>query len=401
MKDILPILKSFKVRFSAPFLLALQIAVTFTLLVNAFFMIEQKVAMTSKPSGVDEANIIRIAANHPYQGDESIARLDETIAGIQALPAVQQVSFVNSVPLAGRGRTDGVSRTAEGRRETWTATFLTDAQILSTLGLKLIAGQDFTLGEERTVNYQAQSVSTPIIISKALAERLYPEDWQKALGQTLYLSAVAHPIKGIVEHLNGPWGWWHSAEIAVIKPVREADVILTLVARALPGQSDEAIGQIRSYLMQMPGRQIHQLDKFVDIRAKNYEKETASLNTLWIVLSALSFVTILGIFGQARFAIMKRRKHIGIRRALGASHWHVLRYFLTENLLITCVGVLFGVIFAIVLNQHTITRFDFSLIPATYFVFGGVFCVVLGQLAVLLPAWQASQLSPAIATRSV
>lgn len=401
MKDILPILKSFKVRLSGPLLLALQIAVTFTLLVNAFFMIEQKTAMTSKPSGVDEANIIRVTANHPYQGEESIARLDEVLAGIRALPGVQHVSYLNSLPLAGRGIADGVARSAEGRRETWTATFFADAQGLTTLGLNLIAGQDFTLSEERTVNYQAQSVAAPIIISKALAERLYPDDWQQALGQTLFLSTTPHPVKGIVEHLNGPWGWWHSGEISVIKPVREADQILTLVVRAMPNQSEEVITHIRSYLMQTPGRLIHQLDKFSEIRAKNYEKETASLNTLWAVLLALSFVTALGIFGQARFAIMKRRKHIGVRRALGASHWHVLRYFLTENFMITLVGVLFGVIFAIVLNQHTITRFEFSLIPAPYFFIGGVFCLILGQLAVLLPAWQASRLSPAIATRSV
>ncbi|WP_462152923.1 ABC transporter permease [Pseudoalteromonas xiamenensis] len=401
MRDLKPILKTIKVRLMGPALLALQIAVTFTILVNAFFMIEQKEAMISKPSGVDEANIFRVLSNQPFPKEEYEARLDETIEAIRSIPGVQAVSMLNTLPLAGFGTYDELTRTPEGRRETWTATFMGSTDAYQTLGLELVAGQGFTKQDEITVAFEAQSHPSDVLVTKALAEKLYPDNWEEALGKTIYLTMIPHQIKGILAEMNGPWGTWFAAKISVLKPVRDANEVLPLAVRAEPGEIDVVMERVKEYLLKTPRRQITYLDKFVDIKAKNYQRESAALNTLWIVLLGLTFVTALGIFGQSRFAIMKRRKQIGVRRALGASQWHVLRYFLTENAIVTSIGILFGCVFAIVLNQYTVSHFEFNLIPAGYFVFGAAFCLVLGQVGVLVPALQASRLSPAIATRTV
>ena len=60
------------------------------------------------------------------------------------------------------------------------------------------------------------------------------------------------------------------------------------------------------------------------------------------MINMLTAVTALGIVGLASFSVNRRTRQIGIRRALGASKVAVLRYFMTENLMISLVGVLIG-----------------------------------------------------------
>ena len=52
----------------------------------------------------------------------------------------------------------------------------------------------------------------------------------------------------------------------------------------------------------------------------------------------------LGIVGLASFNVARRTKQIGTRRALGASRPAILRYFLLENFLVSCVGITGGAV---------------------------------------------------------
>ncbi|MEW5313571.1 MAG: hypothetical protein WDW38_005129 [Sanguina aurantia] len=57
------------------------------------------------------------------------------------------------------------------------------------------------------------------------------------------------------------------------------------------------------------------------------------------VILALLLVTALGIAGLASFWVQLRRRHIGIRRAIGATRGDILRYFQIENFLIVSFGI--------------------------------------------------------------
>jgi putative ABC transport system permease protein len=47
---------------------------------------------------------------------------------------------------------------------------------------------------------------------------------------------------------------------------------------------------------------------------------------------------------MASLWVTQRRKQIGVRRALGARRIDILRYFITENFMITSAGVFGGVL---------------------------------------------------------
>jgi putative ABC transport system permease protein len=119
------------------------------------------------------------------------------------------------------------------------------------------------------------------------------------------------------------------------------------------------------------------------------------------VIAILTAVTGLGIVGLAWFSVTQRRKQIGTRRALGATRFDIVRYFMVENWIITSIGIAIGIVGAVTLNWFLDTEYSTGRVPLWYLPVGMVALWLLGQLAVLLPARRAAGIPPALATRSV
>jgi len=119
------------------------------------------------------------------------------------------------------------------------------------------------------------------------------------------------------------------------------------------------------------------------------------------VIITLGGVTGLGIVGLAWFSVTQRRKQIGTRRALGATRGDIVRYFLVENGMITMTGLVVGLAGTVALNWFLDTQYEVGRLPLWYLPAGMLMLWLLSQLAVLLPARRASNIPPALATRSV
>jgi putative ABC transport system permease protein len=112
-------------------------------------------------------------------------------------------------------------------------------------------------------------------------------------------------------------------------------------------------------------------------------------------------VTVVGIVGLAAFTVATRTKQLGTRRAIGATKFHILRYFLVENFLITSTGALIGCALALAGGIELSILYRMPRLPLLYLVGGVVALWLVGLLAVWLPARRAAAISPAVATRTV
>ncbi len=137
-----------------------------------------------------------------------------------------------------------------------------------------------------------------------------------------------------------------------------------------------------------------------EVRAERYRADIALSWMLITVSVLLLLITASGIVGMASLWVQQRRKQIGVRRALGARKVDILRYFLTENIMITTCGVSAGMLLAIGLNQVLVNKLEMAKLPVPYMLGGAVVFFILGVIAVYGPAWRAASISPAMATRS-
>ncbi|KZN66867.1 ABC transporter permease [Pseudoalteromonas luteoviolacea] len=401
MKDFKPILKTLWKNKTSPILLVIQIAVAFTILINVSHMAVNKWQEIHKPSGLDEANIFTFTANLPVEPEGYKARLEQDFADILELSSVENVMATNSIPLTNWGLGLALNRTESDESYiTYAGIYSMTANFVETLGLDVILGRQFEQAEMVLSSADYTVLSSTLMVTKAIAEKISPEDWTQTVGKTIYIHGRPYQIIGVVDELIATWPNWLRNERSIIFPAYSLTKESKFMVKAREGQLKQAMEEVHTLLMRHPGRIIDKLDAFSHTRDSGYKPMASSLIILCAVTIGLVVITMLGTFGQARFAILRRKRQIGTRRALGATKWQIVRYYMLENIVITSLGILFGAIFAVLLNVKLMDFFELLSVPSEYFLFGAVAVLVAGQFAVIPPALGAANISPASATRS-
>jgi len=408
--EIRPILSALMRSKTGPVLVAIQVALSMAILANAMYVVNVRQQNSARPTGVaDEQSVFWMRVrNIDNAGPEEIqATSERELAALRAVPGVVSVAEVNQVPLTDSGNSNSVASDRKQLQPTGNAAaYDSPGNLVKTWGLKLVEGRDFK--PEETVNFDPNKdgqLPNSVIITKALADKLFPG--QPALGKTMYqgVGEEAQPLQviGVVERLQTPWAQSdETAEYSQIRALRYLGSNTAMfTVRAEPGQIDRVMREAEEAVRKSsPTPKIIDSKSLAEQRVECYRGDHRLAWMLITVSSLLLLVTSSGIVGIASLWVTQRRKQIGVRRALGARRVDILRYFITENILITSGGVLAGVMLAVALNQLMVTRLEMARLPLGYLVAGAGLFWALGIAAVYGPAWRAASISPAMATRT-
>ncbi|HJU25623.1 MAG TPA: ABC transporter permease [Rhodanobacteraceae bacterium] len=415
-----PILAALRKHKAGVVLIALQIALTLAIVCNAIFIIGQRIQRIERPTGMNEDNLFLITqlwVGAPTGDDQaSVNKLDSLlrtdIAALRNVPNVESVTTMNTIPLINSSWTNGVSLKPKQPHSTAHAAFyFGDENMMSTMGVQLAAGRAFTAADVQNRGMRAKDQPPIIIISQALADKLFPKG--NAVGKSVYLAdnTVPSTIIGVVKRLqvSSADSWtneftWNT----VLEPIRLNSNFSRYLVRAKPGRLQSAMKEARKALFDAnPMRVIddsaehNSIRSFAEIRAKAYRADRGMAILMGVICVILLAVTGAGIVGLTSFWVGQRHKQIGVRRALGARKIDILHYFQTENLLIAGGGAVAGIILAVGLNLWLMHHYEMDRMPVLY-VLGGVAVVLaLGQAAVFAPARRAANVPPVVATRTV
>jgi putative ABC transport system permease protein len=403
--EIGPIWRALMRNKTAYFLIALQIAVTMAIMVNAVAIIQERGRLMARPSGVDEPNIFHLESTGFTLDFDERAAVTEDLEAIRAMPGVVDAIASNTVPLRNGGwSSDIATEPGDDVDGTGVAIYFTDEHGIGTYGLNLIAGENFTPTD--IVWYGISSARWPPlgIISREAATILFPDTpVHEIVGKTVYINNdQAIRIAGIVERLQAAWKSWEGVERSMLVPAFLEGDGMRYVVRTEPGYRDELMPQVEQKLAEInDGRIIRDLMTMDDTRERSYLEDAAMIKLLVFIVSLLTAITALGIVGLASFSVARRTRQIGTRRALGASRPAILRYFMLENFMVSSVGILAGGILAVAMNIWMVQTFE--LTPIGWYIIPLAMLVLwlVGQAAVYGPARRASMVPPAVATRSV
>jgi putative ABC transport system permease protein len=398
---------------TGPLLVAAQVALTLAVVVNMAYIVQQKLQDANKPTGLDLKDTFWIATEASTADYNYPAAVKADLAYLNSLPGVVAASTVNNVPQTW-SNTDlpfaaDPQTLLNPNGGVFGTLYLGTDKLIDALGLKLVAGRNF---EATTVlppaaDYGAALAAwaPEIIVTRVFADKLFPKG--DALGKTVYVGLVnkSAVIVGIVEQMRAnpvPSQYDQFATQIVILPVIAPGPDGHYTVRAKPGRRDQLMAEVdKNFAGLQPGRFVDRLEAY-EVTAENARQ---GYRASAIILSVATFfvviVTIVGIVGLAAFSVASRTKQLGTRRAIGARKFHILRYFLVENWIITTGGVVLGCILALAAGVQLSRMFQIPQLPLFYLVGGVLLLWIVGLLAVLLPALRAASISPAVATRTV
>ena len=385
-------------------LVAFQIAIGLAVLVNAVYVVKQRVEKINRPTGMDTANMIWVASAGFTQGFDYDASWREDIATIRALPGVKAASVISNIPLSGGGSSSGYQAKpgqATPEESIPGNTYLIDEQGVAALGITLSAGRAFEPQEIQPPS-DTFDEGSQAIVTKAFAKDLFPND-PNPLGKTFY-DGLSKPITivGVIEHMHGAWVGWDKLDHIVLFPRIKNGPTAVYVVRTEPGRRDAVMRDIEAKLGNSnPDRLLRWVRPFDYFINQSYLDDRNMAIFLVSVTSALLAITALGIFGLATFNVSTRIRQIGTRRAVGARRLDIVRHFLVENWMVTTAGVIAGCGAALGVGYWISVKYELPRLDLYYLV-GGVLAIwLIGLAAALQPARRASAISPAVASRTV
>jgi predicted permease len=380
-----------------------EVALSLILLIGAGLMIRSFWKLQNVDPGCDISNTITmnlgLSSVRYSEPQQQAAFFDRVLEQMGSLPGVVSVASTTTLPLAGGGSTQPF--TIEGRPAATVAeqpmalTRYISPDYFRTLGIPLKEGRFFT--------EQDRNATAPvIIISEAMARQFWPG--QSPIGQrltpTFHDKEGPRQIIGVVGDVKAQGLDAETSPMMYMPYKQDPRPFATLVARTTtnPQGFVQAISQA-----------VYGIDKEQALRnVRTMEQVMADSMSgrrfnmmLLIVFAALALVlAAVGVYGVMNYAVVLRKRELGIRIALGAQAGDVLRLVLSQGLILTLIGIGVGLAAAYGLTRlmegllYGVTATDL----VTFVSVGGVL-VAMGLLASYLPARRAMKVDPMIALR--
>ncbi len=403
--NIRPVFSSARRNLAATLLVVLQVAIALAVLVNATWIVQQRLRILNTPTGMDDANLLAVMSVSFTKRFNYDASLRADLAYLRGLNGVVAAAPVDAVPFSHTGATVDVWTNPEQKGPpNGINTLSTDEQGMKALGVHLLAGRGFQ-ADEILPPVSEQNITDFVpsaIVTQAVADALFPG--RNALGEQIY-DPVGKPatIIGIMANMTGsaPPGLDKVDRVALIPRLPALHGVIYLV-RTAPDRRDQLLPLIEAHLSSSnPDRVI----KWVRTVQRYKNRLYLSDHNMEIFLISVTLLvlttTSIGIFGLSSFNVSARTKQIGTRRALGARRLDILQYFLVENALVTTAGIVLGCLLALGVGYWLSMEYKLPRLNL-YDLVGGVLALWgIGLLAVWWPARSASSVPPSVATRTL
>ena len=124
-------------------LVAMQIAIALAVLVNALYIVMQRMEKMGRPTGIDVANIFVVSSSGFTERYQLVPSVEEDLAYLRGVPGVVAVTTANAIPLSGSGSAQTLVTTPGKHSSDSMNYFEINEQGLDALGVHLVAGRNF------------------------------------------------------------------------------------------------------------------------------------------------------------------------------------------------------------------------------------------------------------------
>jgi len=390
-------------------LVVVQVALALVLLIGSGLMIRTFQGLRRVDPGFDphDALSLRIAipASQVIDPVDVIHMEQALVEKIRAIPGVTSVGLTTGIPTE-PFRADLVyARDKSYSQSTPPLRWLkfVSPGLLGAMGNRLIGGREFNW----TDTYERRPVA---MVSENLARELW-RDPQLAIG------------KQIRENLTGPW----REVIGVVNDEREDGVQekapatayypllmnefqsnsvsvqrrVWYIVRSKRAGSQSLLSDVQQAVWSInPNLPLANVRTLQEIYDKSLARTSFTLVMLAIAATMALLLGTVGLYGVIAYSVSQRTREIGIRMALGAQRTDAIRLVLGEGMLLTLIGLIFGLVSSVGLTRF-LSSLLFGVTPTDPLTFAGVAALLalVSLAACYIPSRRAMRVDPMIALR--
>jgi len=376
-----------------------QIAIGMVLLICSGLLMRSFIQILNVDPGFDPKDVLtgRIGVSFDkLKHDQHFLFYQQLLTRISALPGVQSASAGWPLPMSNNSAT--VSFNIAGRPvaqgdEPSESLGVVMPGYFETMRIPLIVGRSFN-------EHDGLAGPPTIIINQAFANKYFPGE--NPIGKHIQVRAgddvFEHPMREVVGMVGDikRKGLTADADPQYYLPYAQAVVTNPyLVVR-----TDQDAATMRDVIKAA----VHELDKGVPVYQVStmgdyISKSAAQPRFQAVLLTGFAGIALalaaIGLYGLLSYLVVQRTLEIGLRMALGAQKFDVLRMIIGRGLTLACVGVGIGLVISVIITR-LMARMLFHIRPADPLTLATmvVLLFLVSVAASGVPAYRAAVLDP-------
>ena len=386
-------------------LVVLEIGLSVILAVGSGLLFRTFLSLNEVELGFQKDQVLVMYAHAPATSLEQAVKATRTfgelIAQLGHLPGVQNSAAAMGMP-AGDYGSDGFyevdGRTVEDPRKGPHALFrLSSPRYFATLGVPLLKGRDF---DDRD-GYDSSFVA---IVSESLARRSF--SGEDPLGRRIRCGLDSDKWMTVVGVVR---------DVRSLSPAIAPDAELYMPLSQHPFMANElqiamrvASGVRPEGLIEAARNVAREVDPSIAVRfttldamlAGSIDSQRFRAYLLMVFAGVALVLAMAGVYGVMSYVITQRMPEMGLRMALGAGPWRLLRTILGGAVWLAATGLTVGLAGA-ALASRALEGMLFGLkgVDVPTYLEVAVAVMLVTVLAALGPAWQGTRVDPLVALR--
>ena len=387
-------------------LVASEVALSLMLLIGAGLLIRSLWLLHKVDPGLDPHNVLAVDPSIPSSGfpkpEQEIAFYTQVLDRIRTLPGVEAAAAIDSLPLNGGGSNQPVQ--LEGRPvqamadQPEVGVRLISPGYLRTMHIPLLRGRD--LGEQD--NAQAPGAA---LISNSMAKRLWPNEDPIGKRFTMYffpekvreVVGIVGDVKDSGLDVNQPEAMLYVPLGQLAAPALAAwrSFPLWIVVRTTSEPGNLTSGVTNAIHQFNPALPIVEATTMEDLVGESLSQQRFNMLLLATFAGLALLLAAIGIYSVLAYTVRRRVREIGIRMALGAQTFDVIRLIVSEGMRPTVIGAAIGIAGALALGR-VISGLIYGIKPTDFITFSAVTLVLMAVslVASILPAYRATRIEP-------
>jgi putative ABC transport system permease protein len=369
------------------------------LLIGAGLLVRNFIQLRNASPGFDAHNLLTMNVTLPparySTGPQMIAFFRELVSEVSGLPGVQSAAVSSALPLTtvrlSPALPEGQPAVPLTERPFFNIQTLSPGYVAA-MHVPLLAGREFTGHDEQPPRV--------LMVNQTLAHRYWPN--QNPIGKRIVVGRAAEgsEVVGVLGDIR------NTGLAADTRP--EIYIPFAQLPWASMNLLVRTAGDPRGYAAAVR-RRVQAVDKDQPVtKVLSMEEVLAEgalqprfVTTLLGGLAAIALVlAMVGIYSAVAYSVSQRTQEMGIRMALGAERWDILRLVLRQGLGPASVGIAIGVAVSLGLTRlMTKMLYHVSTADPATFAAGAMLFAAVAMLASYLPARRATRVDPMVALR--
>jgi putative ABC transport system permease protein len=377
-----------------------EVAIALVLLIGAGLMIKSFLRLQNVDPGFRPQKIltmdITLPASKYNDKAKRIGFYQQVLQRLEILNGLESVGAVTALPLTGWNNTQsfGIEGRTEGSSQE--EQHSVSPGYFQTLGISLVAGRYFT---------EMDNENSPrvVIISQGLASRYWPEE--NPVGQRIQLGADPkepwRTIVGIVKDVKQAGMDTESTREYYLPYLQDLFTwTMSIVART-SSEPSTMIAAVREEIQAIDKDQpTYNIRTMEQILFRSTALRRFNMLLLTIFAAVALILAAVGVYSVMSYSVTQRTHEIGIRVALGARPYDVIKLVMGQGVVLALIGVVIGIAGAIGLTRvMTSLLYEVSATDLITFLITPLVLLLVAVLAIYIPARKATRVNPIIALR--